>query len=217
LIPDQLTWSTLAGQNETSELESKHMRKSSPMEVSELETSRLYLRQWREVDLPVFAELNSDPIVMEYFPTLLQREESDAMAEKCRQLIAERGWGFWATCLKHTENFIGFVGLHRPKPNLPFSPCVEIGWRLHKQFWGKGYATEAATQALSFAFEVLSLDDVVSFTAVPNHRSRSVMERLGMTDTHNNFAHPDIAANHPLSEHVLYKITRLEWQVNQTI
>ena len=98
------------------------------MKVWELETDRLCLRQWKEDDFPVFAELNSDPVVMEYFPKLLKPAESDSMAEKCRQLIAERGWGFWAVSLKDRGSFIGFVGLHKPKAHLP---CVEIGWRLH--------------------------------------------------------------------------------------
>lgn len=184
------------------------------MKVSELETSRLCLRQWREDDFPIFAELNSDPVVMKHFPAPLQRRESDAMADKCKQLIAERGWGFWAASLKHNGCFIGFVGLHKPKASLPFSPCVEIGWRLHRRYWGNGYATEAAIEALNFAFEVLSLDEVVSFTTVRNHRSRSVMERLGMVNTHQNFYHPDIEPSHPLSEHVLYKIARTEWCAN---
>lgn len=184
------------------------------MNVWELDTERLRLRQWKGGDFPVFAELNSDPVVMEYFPALLQPEESDAMAERCRQLIAERGWGFWAVSLKDSGSFIGFVGLHKPKCNLPFSPCVEVGWRLHKLHWGKGYATEAATEALRFTFEILSLDELVAFTTISNLRSRSVMERLGMTDTHNDFKHPDVEPGHPVSEHVLYKITRSEWQAS---
>lgn len=181
------------------------------MKVWELETDRLQLRQWIDADFPMFAELNSDPAVMQYFPKLLEPVDSDAIAEKCRQLIAERGWGFWAVSLKDTGCFIGFVGLHQPKANLPFSPCVEIGWRLHKHYWRRGFATEAATEALRFAFEVLSLDEVVSFTARSNQPSRAVMERLGMYNTHNDFKHPDIESDHPLSEHVLYKITRSEW------
>lgn len=184
------------------------------MRVLELETDRLRLRQWKECDFPVFAELNSDPDVMEYFPKLLQPAESDSIAEKCRQLIAERGWGFWAVSLKESGSFIGFVGLHKPKADFPFAPCVEIGWRLHKLYWGKGYATEAATEALRFAFEVLFLDEVVSFTTISNHRSRAVMERVGMNNTHNDFKHPDIESGHPLSEHVLYRITSAEWRTD---
>ncbi len=151
---------------------------------------------------------------MEYFPALLSIEESNAIAEKCKSLISERGWGFWAVQLKSTDEFIGFVGLHIPKSNLPFSPCVEIGWRLLRKFWGKGYATEAAAEALAYAFNTLKLSEVVSFTSVANFRSRSVMERLGLSNTHQNFEHPDIQKGHSLSEHVLYKITKQEWREN---
>ncbi|MDH3449317.1 MAG: GNAT family N-acetyltransferase [Gammaproteobacteria bacterium] len=178
----------------------------------ELETGRLLLRQWKDSDLPVFAALNSDPAVMKYFPILLSREASDAMAEKCRSLISERGWGFWATELKENNKFIGFVGLHEPKDTFPFAPSVEIGWRLLGNYWGKGYATEAATQALQFSFDTLDLHEVVSFTPASNSRSRSVMDRIGMINTCQNFKHPDLPKNHSLSEHVLYKITKNQWQ-----
>ena len=182
------------------------------MKIVELETARLLLRQWIEQDLPNFATLNSDPEVMEYFPALLSREESNAITEKCKSLIAEKGWGVWAVELKSSGEFIGFVGLHTPKPNLAFSPCVEISWRLHKKFWGSGYATEAAQEALSYAFNALNLNEVVSFTATTNSRSRSVMERLGFSNTHENFEHPDIQKGHSLSKHILYKITKKQWQ-----
>ncbi|OEY67326.1 GNAT family N-acetyltransferase [Marinobacter sp. X15-166B] len=182
------------------------------MQTCQLTTRRLCLRQWQAADLPVFAELNADPAVMEYFPRPLQSIESDAMANKCQQLIADRGWGFWAVSLREQSRFIGFAGLHQPSADLPFAPCVEVGWRLHRSFWGQGYATEAATEALRFAFEELALDEVVAFSAVANQRSRAVMARLGMTDTRANFRHPDIDPGHPLCEHVLYKITRSQWQ-----
>jgi len=181
------------------------------MPSSSLETERLLLRQWRDEDFAPFAELNADPVAMEYFPAPLQRDESDAMAEECRQLIAERGWGLWATCVKHDGCFVGFVGLHRPRPDFPLSPCVEIGWRLRREHWGNGYATEAATRVLRFAFEDLALEEVASFTTVSNYRSRAVMERLGMVNTRRNFMHPDVAPNHPVAEHVLYKLRRSAW------
>ena len=182
------------------------------MKITELETDRLLLRQWKEQDFLVFAELNSSPEVMEYFPGLLSKEQSDAMALKCQSLISRRGWGFWATEIKRSGEFIGFVGLHKPSAALPFSPCVEIGWRVHKRYWGNGYATEAAAAGLRHSFEVLSLKEVVSFTTVANARSRSVMERLGLENVQQNFKHPDLHKGHALSEHVLYKMTRTQWQ-----
>ena len=184
------------------------------MQIYELETDRLRLRQWSADDFPLFAQLNADKEVMKYFPNILSRKESDELAERCRSLIMQRGWGLWATELKASGDFIGFVGLHIPKPSLPCAPCTEVGWRLAKQYWGNGYATEAAAEALRFAFSVLDLAEVVSFTAVANQLSRAVMQRIGMIDTKINFFHPDIPENHPLSEHVLYKITQSEWQYN---
>ncbi len=181
------------------------------MEVTELETERLILRQWKSQDLVPFAKLNSDHLVMEYFPSVLNRQESDAMADKCKSLISDRGWGFWALELKSDRTFIGFVGIHIPKDTLPFSPCVEIGWRLQKHSWGQGYATESANKALEFCFKNLNLKEVVSFTPASNYRSRSLMERLGLSNTNENFIHPDIPKNHSLSECVLYKIKKNEW------
>lgn len=176
-----------------------------------IETDRLYLRQWQKTDFKPFAEMNANKEVMEYFPKLLSVKESDAMALKCQALIEEKGWGFWAASLKDNDMFIGFVGLHQPQYDFPFNPCVEIGWRLRKKFWGYGYATEAANAALKFAFEELKLKEVVSITSCINRRSQLVMERLGMRDTGKNWLHPAIDFSHPLAEHVLYKITQKDW------
>lgn len=181
------------------------------MQSKTLETDRLCLRQWRKTDLKPFAQMNSSRDVMEYFTKLLSEEESNAMVSKCQLLIDEKGWGFWAVSLKDSNTFIGFVGLHQPQQDLPFNPCVEIGWRLGKIFWGYGYATEAANACLKFAFEKLELDEVVSFTAKINKRSQRVMERLKMKNTRKSFHHPALGAADPLAEHVLYKVTRKEW------
>lgn len=136
----------------------------------ELETERLILRQWKDDDYSKFAALNADVSVMEFFPKPLARQESDHMADKIRSLIHQRGWGFWALELKEIGEFIGFTGLHIPEADLPFSPCVEVGWRLMKRYWGSGYAPEAAGEVLRFAFEHLELDEVVSFTTLHNSR-----------------------------------------------
>lgn len=177
-----------------------------------LSTERLTLRSWRESDFqPFFEQINSDPDVMEYFPSTLSREESDALATELQRRIDVNGWGLWAVEEKASGQFIGFVGLNSPLIELPFTPCVEVGWRLSKAFWGKGYATEAAKKALEFAFVELELGEVVSFTAVPNLRSQAVMSRLGLRDTGENFNHPAVPSESPLYEHVLFKITRDEW------
>jgi RimJ/RimL family protein N-acetyltransferase len=175
-------------------------------ELIEIETKRLRLRQWRLEDFAPFAELNSDPRVMEFFPAPLTRAASDQMAGKCQELISERGWGFWAAELKETQQFIGFVGLHIPSDQLPFSPCVEIGWRLAFQHWGKGLATEAAKYSLKVGFETLSLKEIVSFTAIGNYRSRAVMERLGMKES-GTFEHYHVPEGNVLRQHSLYRLT----------
>jgi RimJ/RimL family protein N-acetyltransferase len=167
----------------------------------ELQTRRLTLRQWQASDLEPFARMNADARVMEFLPALLSRSESDAMAERIRSLIAERGWGFWAAELQRSREFIGFVGLHIPSAELPFSPCVEIGWRLAFPFWGHGYATEAARESLRFAFAELNLPEIVSFTAIRNRRSQAVMRRLNMRPEPGTFQHPDVPAGHGLREH----------------
>lgn len=151
-------------------------------DLIELETKRLRLRQWRLADRKFFAALNSDSRVMAFFPSLLTRADSDALADRCQSLIDERGWGLWAVEIKATQEFIGFVGLNTPSAKLPFSPCVEIGWRLAFHQWGKGFALEAAREALHFGFDGLGLQEIVSFTALNNIRSRAVMMRLGMLE-----------------------------------
>jgi RimJ/RimL family protein N-acetyltransferase len=148
---------------------------------------------------------------MEYFPSPLDRAASDALAGRCQSLIAERGWGFWAVETKDAGEFIGFVGLHIPVPELPFSPCVEIGWRLAFRYWGKGFATEAAKGALRVGFEQLSLPEIVSFTSIHNLRSRAVMQKLGMRETKENFEHPAVPVGNALRQHCLYRLSREQW------
>jgi len=185
------------------------------IEIAELKTGRLLLRQWRNEDLPGFAKLNSDPEVMEYYPQLLNRQQSDAGARKFKSLISKNGWGFWALESIHDQTFIGLVGLNEPTYKLPFGPCVEIGWRLARQSWGNGYATEAAIACLDYAFDQLKLTEVYSFASVPNMRSRAVMERLHMENVWRNFDHPMTPPNSPLREHVAYKIDRQRWWSNR--
>ncbi|PJC96885.1 GNAT family N-acetyltransferase [Janthinobacterium sp. BJB1] len=180
-------------------------------EIMELDTPRLLLRQWRDSDLAPFAALNADPRVMEFFPSTLSREASDAMALRCRSLIAGRGWGLWAVALRENNAFIGMTGLHIPAVQLPCSPCVEIGWRLAHDYWGQGYAQEAAQAALQAGYERLQLPEIVSFTALPNVRSSALMARLGMRREQATFEHPALPPGHRLRAHCLYRLTRAEW------
>jgi RimJ/RimL family protein N-acetyltransferase len=172
---------------------------------AQLRGARVTLRQWRNADHAAFAQLNADPVAMEFFPSTLSPEESDAMVQRCHDAIAERGWGFW--CLEIGGACAGFTGLNVPTFEAPFMPGVEIGWRLHPRYWGHGYATEAARLALDYGFGALRLQEIVSFTAVGNVRSRAVMERIGMRhDAAGDFDHPRLPPGHRLRRHVLYRL-----------
>ena len=183
-------------------------------ELLEFQTERLRLRQWRDSDLEPFAALNANPKVMEFFPEPLSGHASNEMAETIRSLIKQRGWGFWAVEVKGAEPFIGFCGLHVPVAAMPFSPCVEIGWRLSFAHWGNGYASEAARGALDMGFQQLGLSEIVSFATVGNLRSRGVMERIGMTYS-GEFEHPSLPESSPLRPHVLYRLQREQWEVEK--
>ena len=180
----------------------------------EIETPRLRMRQWRESDREPFAAMNADPAVMEFFASPPSRAASDASIDAWQAQLAAQGWSNWAVELRESQEFIGFTGLSVPRRTFSFSPCVEVGWRLARKFWGEGFATEAARAALRVAFERLALPEVVSFTAVGNLRSRAVMERIGMNDTNQDFEHPGITEGHPLRLHCLYRITGVQWGAN---
>lgn len=181
-----------------------------------LKTQRLILRPWSEKDLEPFAKMNADPRVMEYFPATLSKTESDQLAQRLQAKINEKDWGFWAVSIPGIAEFIGFIGLNhvdRESFSAPFTPAVEIGWRIAFEHWGKGYATEGAKAALAYGFETLNLNEIVSFTAVQNMRSRRVMERIGMHhNLSDDFDHPKLAEGHPLKKHVLYRLSQQEWR-----
>lgn len=171
-----------------------------------LATPRLRLRLWRVEDLAPFAAINANPIVMQHFLKPLDREQSDAMVARIRDSFASRGFGFWAVEAPGVAAFIGMVGLAVPSFQAPFTPCVEIGWRLAPEYWGSGYATEAARAALDFGFDQLAVTEILAFTVPANQRSRAVMERLGMTRSPaDDFDHPAIPEDHPLRPHILYR------------
>ncbi len=180
-------------------------------EPVELRTSRLRLRPWQDADREPFAALNADPVVMRYFASTHDRNASDRSIDAWRADFAERGWSNWAVERIDTQRFIGFVGLSIPRRLLPFSPCIEIGWRLAREHWGCGFASEAAREALRFGFERLQLVQIVSFTAVINSPSRALMERIGMLDSGEDFDHPALAEGSLLRRHCLYRVTRERW------
>src|SRR6185369_3079349 len=177
--------------------------------VDELRTERLRLRRWREEDRAPFAAMNADPRVMEHFPALLSRDESDALVARIEAHLAQHGFAQWAVEIPGVTPFAGFVGLSIPRFEATFTPCVEIGWRLAADYWGQGFATEGAKAALEFGFKQLGLAEILSFTVPANLRSRRVMEKIGMThNSADDFDHPFLASGHSLSRHVLYRIRR---------
>jgi RimJ/RimL family protein N-acetyltransferase len=180
--------------------------------VLNLETARLRLRRWRESDAEPFAALNSDPRVMQHFPALLSAAECAFVLEQIEAGFEANGFGIWALEELDGGRFIGLTGLSIPPFAAPFTPAVEVGWRLVADAWGHGYATEAANAALGFGFGEVGLEEIVSFTSATNLRSIAVMERLGMhRDPAGDFDHPQIDREHPLCRHVLYRLRAEEY------
>jgi RimJ/RimL family protein N-acetyltransferase len=178
-----------------------------------LRTERLVLRPWRDEDLEPFAAMNADPAVREYFPSTLSRAQSDALARRIRAEIQRDGYGPWAVevpgLAPDVGSFVGFIGLAVPSFEAAFTPCVEIEWRLARHVWGRGFATEGARAAATFAFDQLGLDEIVAMTATANLKSRRVMEKLGMRrDPADDFEHPLLPPESPLRRHVLYRLRR---------
>jgi ribosomal-protein-alanine N-acetyltransferase len=179
----------------------------------ELASARLLMRRWRASDREPFAALNDDPRVMEYFPARLTRAESDQLIDAIEAGFEQRGYGFWALELRASGEFLGFTGVSEVMSfKAPFTPSVEVGWRLARSAWGHGYATEAARASLAFGFQQAGLDQIVSFTSALNLRSTAVMERIGMTrDPAEDFDHPKLAEGSHLRRHVLYRISSGDW------
>ncbi|MDN3504599.1 MAG: GNAT family N-acetyltransferase [Rhabdochlamydiaceae bacterium] len=172
----------------------------------QITTNRLELSQWQKQDLEPFAKLNSDPKVMQFFPSTLNREQSDQLVDKIKAHFDKYGYGLWSTSLKETGEFIGFIGLLQVGFEAHFTPAIEIGWRLDHKFWGKGYATEGASVVIDYAFNTLKISEIVSFTSQLNLPSIRLMKRLGMThDNKDDFDHPRLDSTHRLCRHCLFR------------
>jgi ribosomal-protein-alanine N-acetyltransferase len=175
--------------------------------MAELLTDRLMLRRWRPEDRAPFAAMNADPVVMEHFPAPLHRAASDALVDRIERSFDEHGYGLWALERRADGAFLGFTGLLDVGFDARFAPALEVGWRLAADAWGQGYATEAGRASLTHAFDVVGVDEVVSFTATVNVPSQRVMQRLAMThDPADDFDHPLIEPGDPLRRHVLYRV-----------
>ncbi|MGE8126705.1 GNAT family N-acetyltransferase [Methylobacterium sp. NPDC080182] len=173
-----------------------------------IETRRLLLRPWRDMDLPHFAALNADLEVRRWWSAgTLSEADSNAQANDLQRHIEDNGFGFWAVEAPGVSPFIGFVGLQNESDDMPFAPAVEAGWRLARAYWGRGYAVEAAKAAFRDGFERLGLDEIVAYAVEGNMPSRRVMERLGMRhDPRDDFDHPRRAPDDPFKRHVLYRL-----------
>ncbi|GGH19939.1 GNAT family N-acetyltransferase [Paenibacillus segetis] len=170
-----------------------------------IETARLRLRDWEEADLEPFCRLNADEQVMKYFPKTLSAEETNLFYKSIQSEFNECGFGLYAVEVKENKDFIGFIGFHRATFEADFTPCIEIGWRLKKDAWGNGYATEGAAACLQYGFNTLGFDEVYSFTADINAPSKNVMIKIGMRYV-KMFVHPKVDEDSPLNKHVLFHV-----------
>lgn len=171
-----------------------------------LTTERLILRPVTQEDFSALLEMGQDSRVMEFLGPLQSKEDVQNFIDKIETHLKTHGFSYMAIEKKEDHEFIGLMGLLVPSYPLPFSPCVEIGWRLKFSAWGQGYALEAAKELLRYGFEELRLKEIVSFTAIINKRSEKVMKRLGMISLPSeNFPHPKLDFSDPLSLHVLYR------------
>ena len=174
----------------------------------EISTERLLMRRWCDSDRAPFAALNADSEVMRYFPAALDRAESDQLVDRIDQRFDQQGLGLWALEVRESGEFVGFTGLNPLPDGVPGAGDHEVGWRLGRQAWHKGYATEAARAALDVGLNRLGLPVIWSMTAVLNTPSQAVMRRLGMV-RYRLFDHPRIEMGHALRPHVVYGIGQL--------
>ncbi|GAB5525626.1 MAG: GNAT family N-acetyltransferase [Roseivirga sp.] len=173
------------------------------------QSPRLGFRTWQENDLPPFTELNADEEVMEFFPSTLSLQQTKEAIGRYQRHFKTHGFGWYAVDLLATDTFIGFIGFSKTEMDVSFSPCIEIGWRLAKPYWGKGLATEGAQICLNYGWHTLGFTEVYSFTASINQRSARVMKKLGMV-YQGTFLHPKVEKGHSLEEHRLYKVSKPE-------
>ena len=172
-----------------------------------LQTERLILRDWKDSDREPFARMNADAEVMRYLGEPLSRTESDSLITRIELHFHDYGFGLYAAELRETGAFAGYVGLAVPRFDAPFMPAVEIGWRVAREYWNRGLATEGAHAVARHAFDEIGIQELVSLTVPQNTPSRRVMERLGMThDEADDFDHPRLPVGHPLRRHVLYRL-----------
>lgn len=154
-------------------------------------SERLGFRNWTRKDLPDFAALNADPEVMEHLPKPLTEKESEDFLSRLQKHYEQWGFNYFATEILRTGEQIGFIGLAYQDYQAAFTPAVDIGWRLKRSAWGKGYATEGAKRCVDYAFNELDMDRIISTCTKSNSRSELVMCKIGMTKK-GTFLHPKL-------------------------
>ena len=170
-------------------------------------SARLGFRNWKAEDLVEFAKLNADEAVMEHFPKTLSNNEVIEFIGRLKRHFEENGFTYFATEILETKEFIGMIGLARQKYKTEFTPAIDIGWRLKRTAWGKGYATEGAKRCIEYAFNDLAINKIIAVCTVKNGKSENVMKKIGMTKK-GAFNHPELR-NHPEYEkHFCYEIIR---------
>lgn len=177
-----------------------------------IQTERLILRPWSDEDRETYFYINQDPKVVEFLPGPLTKKQVQEFISSANNHFNIHGYTLWATELKESGELIGFIGLHDLDWLAPFTPAIEVGWRLRSKHWGRGYATEGAKASLNYGFDKCGLKEIISiisFTVPANERSIRVMEKIGMQrDWQGDFAHPKLPPNHRLSKHILYRVKR---------
>lgn len=175
------------------------------------ESNRLGFRNWTNQDLNEFAKINADAQVMKHFPNPLSSKETAEFLLRLQNHYDQNGYCYFATELLKSGELIGFIGLAFQEFVSSFTPATDIGWRLKKSAWGKGYATEGAKRCLEFAFDELKLDKVVSTCTLKNTQSEKVMRKIGMTKK-GVFKHPKLSQHLHLEHCIWYEIDRLNYE-----
>ena len=170
-------------------------------------SERLGFREWKNEDLEEFSKLNSDETVMEHFPATLSKKEVAKFIEQLKQHFVENGFTYYATEVLESKEFIGMIGLAYQEYQTNFTPAIDIGWRLKRSAWGKGYATEGAKRCIEYAFHELGIHKIIAVCTIKNNKSEKVMKKIGMSKK-GIFNHPEMIIHPDYEKHYCYEIIK---------
>lgn len=171
-------------------------------------SDRLGFRNWELTDIDEMYQINSDEKVMEFFPSVSTKQQTTDFVERMNSQFADKGFCYFAVDKLENNEFIGFIGLSEQTYEADFTPCVDIGWRIKRSEWNKGYATEGAKKCLDYALKDLKLDNVFSIAPKINTKSEHIMTKIGLKKQY-EFQHSLLTNNEQLKTCVLY---RTEWE-----